>query len=400
MTIQATSPSAPRVERPARSSFLNDPDKRGYIIQAVLLVLVVAFIWWLGHNTAQNLQRLHIASGFGFLNERAGFNIGQSLIPYSGDRSYGYALLVGIINTIEVAILGIVIATIVGVLVGVGRLSSNWLIRQLATVYVELFRNIPPLLVIFFWYFGVLAVLPNPRDAINLGLGFSLSNRGLFTPKPIFEHGALYVGIAILVGIVAAWALSRWATARQMRTGQQFPSFWAGLAVIVVLGAASFAATGAPLHFDIPVKTRFNLNGGSQLGPELVSLLLALAIYTASFIAEIVRAGILSVSHGQTEAAYSLGLKVGPTMRKIILPQALRVVIPPLTSEYLNLMKNTSLAVAIGFADLVAVGGSILNQTGQSVEVVLIWMLVYLGLSLIMAVLMNWYNRKMALVER
>lgn len=400
MTTQATSPSAARIERPARSSFFNDPVKRGYVVQAVLLVLIVAFIWWLGHNTSQNLQRLHIASGFSFLEQRAGFSIAQTLIPYSGDRSYGYALFVGFLNTVEVAVLGIIIATLVGVLVGIGRLSSNWLIRQLATVYVELFRNIPPLLVIFFWYFGVLAVLPNPRDAINLGLGFSLSNRGLFTPKPIFDHGALYVGLAILAGIVVAWLLSRWATARQMRTGQQFPSFWAGLAIMVVFGAVVFALTGSPVHFDVPVKTRFNLNGGAQLGPELVALLLALAIYTASFIAEIVRAGILSVSHGQTEAAYSLGLKTGPTMRMIILPQALRVVIPPLTSEYLNLMKNTSLAVAIGFADVVAVGGSVLNQTGQSVEVVLIWMVIYLGLSLITAVLMNWYNRKMALVER
>lgn len=380
-------------------SWFYNPAIRSFVIQASMLILVFAFAFWIIHNTTTNLAQLHIASGFGFLHERAGFNV-QTFLAFTPDSTYGFAILAGIVDTLVVAVLGIIIATIVGLIVGIARLSNNWLIRMLATVYVEIFRNIPPLLVIVFWYFAVIAALPSPRDAIQFGLDISLSNRGFYMPKPVFADNFLWTVAAFVIGIIGAWAIGRWAHARQMRTGQIFPTFWVGLGVIVVVTGVVFILSGDPLSFDIPVKSRFNLTGGMQILPEFASLLLALGLYTASFIAEIVRAGVIAVSHGQSEAAQALGLRNGRTMRLIVLPQALRVIIPPLTSEYLNLTKNTSLAVAIGFADLVAVGGSILNQTGQSIEVVVIWMAFYLGLSLLVSFLMNLFNRRMALTER
>ncbi|MYZ50128.1 amino acid ABC transporter permease [Propylenella binzhouense] len=383
-----------------RVSFLNDPVKRGLLVQFVLLVLVVGFFAWIVTNTAENLQRANIASGFGFLDYRAGFDIAQSVVPYSQDASYGYALLVGFINTLVVAVLGVVIASFIGLLVGIGRLSSNWLVRQISTAYVETFRNIPPLLVIFFWYFGVLAVLPQPRDALSLGFGFSLSNRGMFTPRPLFEPAFWVVVAGFAVGIAMTVAFSAWARRKQMRTGQQTRVLPAALALIVGLPLVLFVLAGSPMSLEFPQQTRFNLVGGLQVKPEFIALMLALSIYTAAFIAEIVRAGILAVSHGQTEAAHSLGLRPGPTLRLIVIPQALRVIIPPLTSQYLNLTKNSSLAVAIGYPDLVSVGGTILNQTGQAVEIVIIWMAVYLGISLATSLFMNWFNRRVALVER
>jgi len=381
------------------ASLVYNPAIRSFVFQAVILIAIVGLAVWFVHNTAENLARLNIASGYGFLKNRAGFNV-QTFLPYTPDDTYGYALLAGLVDTIIVSVLGIVIATVAGLIVGIARLSQNWLIRTLATVYVEIFRNIPPLLVIFFWYFAVIAALPEPRNAIQFGLDISLSNRGFYMPRPVFGPGFAWTIAAFVIGIAGAWALGRWGHRRQMATGQPFPSFRAGLGLLLLLTAIVFIATGAPLGFDIPVKTRFNLRGGMAVTPEFMSLLLALGIYTASFIAEIVRAGILSVSHGQTEAAHALGLRQGRTLHLVVLPQALRVIIPPLTSEFLNLTKNSSLAVAIGYADLVAIGGSVLNQTGQSVEVVLIWMVVYLGLSLITSFAMNRFNRRMALIER
>src|SRR6185437_5116905 len=389
---------AGRSDRPTTSWFYN-PAFRSFAIQAILLVAIVIVFGWVIRNTTQNLANLHIASGWAFLSGRAGFGV-QTFLPFSADDTYGYGLWVGFVDTIIVSVLGIVMATVIGIVIGVARLSTNWLIRTLASVYVEIFRNVPPLLVIFFWYFAVLAVLPNPRSAISLGLDFSLSNRGLTMPRPV--TGPLFPAtvVALVIGLIGAYLLKRWADRRQARTGQPFPRFWAGLGIVVVLTAVVFIVTGAPLSCDLPVKTRFNLNGGMTLWPEFVSLLVALGIYTASFIAEIVRAGVQAVSQGQTEAANALGLRAGPTLRLVVMPQAFRVIIPPLTSEYLNLIKNSSLAVAIGYADLVAIGGSVLNQTGQSIEVVLIWMVVYLGISLITSLGMNEFNRRMALVER
>jgi general L-amino acid transport system permease protein len=381
-------------------SLLNNPTVRGYIVQAVLIAAVIIFSGWVIHNTAQNLQRAHIASGYGFLETRSGFEIGQSPVSYTPDRSYGYALFVGLLNTLVVAGLGIVAATVIGFLVGVGRLSVNWLIRKLCTIYVEVFRNIPPLLVILFWYFGVIAVLPNPRDAIDTGIGISLSNRGAFMPRLLYHPGAGWIGIALLVAVAFAIAANIWAGRRQLQTGRRPSVIWINLAAVIGLPLIVYFALGMPLGLEFPEKTRFSLSGGMQVQPEFLALFLALSIYTASFIAEIVRAGILAVSHGQTEAARSLGLRPGPTLRLVVIPQALRVIIPPLSSQYLNLTKNSSLAVAIGYADLVSVGGTVLNQTGQAVEVVSIWMIVYLSISLFTSLFMNWFNYRMALVER
>jgi general L-amino acid transport system permease protein len=282
----------------------------------------------------------------------------------------------------------------------VARLSKNWLIRTLAAFYIESFRNIPPLLVILFLYFAVIGALPDPRNAVQFGLGISLSNRGFFMPRPIFADAFWWTPVALLAGVLLAFAIGRWARRRQARTGRQFPAISAGLFVVALLTVAVYMLSGAPVTFDVPVKTRFNLSGGMEVSPEFVSLVVSLGLYTAAFVGEIVRAGVMAVSAGQTEAASALGLRGGLTLRLVVLPQAFRVIIPPLTSEYLNLTKNSSLAVAIGFADLVAIGGSVLNQTGQSVEVVFIWMVVYLGLSLITSYAMNVFNRRMALVER
>lgn len=389
-----------RDERPSGSSILYDPKVRGILFQVLVCVLLVAFIYWIIGNTVDNLRRSNIASGFGFLNGRAGFDISDSLLAYSSDSTYGRALLVGLLNTVVVALAGIVTATILGLIVGIGRLSHNWLIRKISTVYVEIFRNIPPLLVIFFWYFGVLSVLPLPRESIELPFGSYLNSRGFYFPRAVWGEGAWLIPLALLIGVAMAWFVARRARQRQAATGQQFPVFWTGVALILGLPLLAFFAAGAPLTLDFPQLSTFNLMGGFQIKPEFLSLYLALSFYTAAFIAEIVRAGIMGVSKGQTEAAYALGLRPRQTLRLVVLPQAMRIVIPPLTSQYLNLTKNSSLAIAIGYPDLVAIGGTILNQTGQSIEIVAIWMVIYLGLSLVTAAFMNWFNARMALVER
>ncbi len=382
------------------SSLIYDPQARGIFYQVLTVFLLVLFVWTVTQNTIHNLQRANIASGFGFLQGRSGFDIGQSLIAYSSDSTYGRALVVGILNTLQVAIIGIITASIMGFVVGIARLSNNWLIAKLAQVYVELFRNIPPLLVIFFWYKGVLTILPQARDSLHLPLGSYLNNRGLFVPKPVWGDGAWMIAIALLIGIVATIVIARWAKRRQMQTGQPFHTVWTGVALIIGLPLLTFVALGSPVTFDFPIAGKFNLTGGSVLGPEFMSLYLALSFYTASFIAEIVRAGIRSVPKGQTEAANALGLRSTAITRLIVLPQALRIIIPPLTSQYLNLTKNSSLAVAVGFADVVAIGGTMLNQTGQAVEIVALWLVIYLSISVSTAVFMNWFNAKMALVER
>ncbi|KRB53047.1 amino acid ABC transporter permease [Rhizobium sp. Root708] len=381
-------------------SIMYDPKYRGIFFQILTLIVLVAVIWWIAHNTVQNLARSNTASGFAFLRGRAGFEIGQSLIGYSSDSTYGRALIVGILNTLLVAVTGIITATIIGFFVGIGRLSHNWLIAKLCTVYVEVFRNIPPLLVIFFWYSGVLAVLPQPKESLHLPLNMFLNNRGLAFPKPIFESGMWVVGVALVIGIIASVVTTRWAHRRQTATGQQFHTIWVSIALIVGLPVLAFLLSGIPLTFDVPVAGKFNLTGGSVVGPEFMSLFLALSFYTASFIAEIVRGGIRGVPKGQSEAAGALGMHPSGITRLVVVPQALRIIIPPLTSQYLNLTKNSSLAIAIGFSDLVAVGGTILNQTGQAIEVVLIWAIVYLTLSILTSIFMNWFNAKMALVER
>ena len=388
------------IEKP-KVSPLYDPKVRGTVFQIVLTALIVFVAYEAFTNATENLQKAKIASGFGFWNSIAGFDIGQRLIPYSATSSYGQAFWVGLWNTLLVASLGIIFATVLGFLVGIGRLSKNKIINFLSTIYVEVIRNTPLLLQLLFWYNAVLKALPEVRDSQALGAGIFLNNRGLFTPEPIFGAAWPAVNWAILIGIVAAIAFRSWAHKKQAATGQQSPVFLVSLGLIVGLPLLVFFAVGQPLSFNHVNLGRFNISGGLQIYPEFVALLLGLVIYTGSFIAEVVRAGIQSVYKGQSEAAYALGLRPGPTLRLVTIPQAMRVIIPPLTSQYLNLTKNSSLAVAVGYPDLVQIfTGTVLNQTGQAVEIVAITMLVYLTISLTTSLLMNWYNARKALVER
>jgi general L-amino acid transport system permease protein len=387
--------------RPAQVVFYNDPKFRSIAYQFILCAVVGFLVYGATRNAIDNLARAQIASGFGFWNTTAGFDISQTLIEYSARGStYGRAFWVGLLNTLLVAGLGIIFATILGFIVGISRLSSNWLLSKVAGGYVETIRNLPLLLQLLFWYNAVLKALPDIRESIVVGGAF-LNNRGLFLPEPVFKSGFGAVAIVGLVGIAGSIAFYLWARKRQERTGQQAPVFWVAVALVLGLPLAVFALAGFPLGFDFPKAGRFNIVGGVEVLPEFAALLFGLSVYTAAFIAEVVRAGILAVSRGQSEAAYSLGLRPGPTLRLIVVPQAMRVIIPPLTSQYLNLTKNSSLAVAIGYPDLVQVfTGTVLNQTGQAVEVVAITMLVYLVISLTTSLLMNIYNSRMALSER
>ncbi|HEU4661518.1 MAG TPA: amino acid ABC transporter permease [Pseudolabrys sp.] len=392
----------PTGARPPRAAFYNDPRVRSIAYQIALCAAVALLVYGAATNAIDNLERAHIASGFGFWNENAGFDISQTLIQYSSQSStYGRAFWVGLLNTLLVAGLGIVFATIIGFIVGIARLSSNWLVAKAASGYVEIIRNLPLLLQLLFWYNAVLKALPPVRESIHILGGTIVNNRGVFLPRPIFKSGFGAVEIAIVIGILASIIFYIWARKRQEQTGQWAPVLWATLALVIGLPLVVAAAAGFPIAFDFPQPGRFNISGGIEVLPEFAALLFGLSIYTAAFIAEVVRAGILAVSRGQTEAAYSLGLKPGQTLRLIVVPQAMRVIIPPLTSQYLNLTKNSSLAVAIGYPDLVQVfTGTVLNQTGQAVEVVAITMLVYLTISLVTSLLMNLYNSRMALVER
>lgn len=385
----------------AKVALWNDPRYRSLFFQLLLVAVVIWLFWSMVDNTITNLQKQNIASGFGFLETTAGFGIITTLIPYSETSSYGRAFVVGLLNTVLVASIGIVFATILGFIVGIARLAPNWVIRKMASAYVETMRNIPLLLQIFFWYFAVLRSVPGPRDSLMVMDAFFLNNRGLIMPRALFAEGSNVVVIALLIGIVAAWAIKRWAKKRQMATGQQFPVFRTALGLILGLPILAFFIMGSPISWQYAELKGFSFVGGLHIIPEFIALLFALSIYTAAFIAEIVRSGILAVSHGQTEAAFSLGVKPGQTLRLIIIPQALRVIIPPLTNQYLNLTKNSSLAVAIAYPDLVSIfAGTVLNQTGQAVEVLLMTMAVYLTLSILTSIFMNWYNARKALVER
>ena len=387
---------------PVRVAFYNDPKVRSIAYQVALCAVIGFLVYAAARNAIANLERAHIASGFGFWNTTAGFDISQALIQFdSQTSSYGRAFWVGLLNTLLVAGIGIVIATILGFIIGIARLSKNWLVAKVASGYVETIRNIPLLLQLLFWYNAVLKALPEFRESIVIPGGIFLNNRGLFIPEPIFKDGFGWVLIALAVGVIGAIAFYIWARKRQERTGQQAPVFSVGLALVFGLPFAVLALAGFPLAFVFPAAGRFNINGRIEVLPEFAALLFGLSIYTAAFIAEVVRAGILAVSRGQTEAAYSLGLRARPTLRLIVVPQAMRVIIPPLTSQYLNLTKNSTLAVAIGYPDLVQVfTGTVLNQTGQAVEVVAITMAVYLTISLATSLLMNIYNSRIALVER
>ncbi|MCP8939894.1 amino acid ABC transporter permease [Alsobacter sp. SYSU M60028] len=385
-----------------RVSPINDPRVRSLVFQAMLVLVIGFAVFTAINNARENLQRQKIASGFGFWDNIAGFAISQTLIPYSeAVSSYGQAFWVGLLNTLLVAAIGIVLATLLGFVMGVARLSKNILVSGVARWYVEIVRNLPLLLQLLFWYNAVLKALPAVRDSMGLPFGSYLNQRGLFMPQPIAQPGFNFVIAAFFAGLLGAGLYARWARIRQERTGQQSPVLWVRLALVVGLPVLVFLATGAPLQFDFPSAGRFNISGGMVVQPEFLALLFGLVIYTGAFITEVVRAGILAVSHGQTEASYALGLRPNLTTRLIIIPQALRVIIPPLTSQYLNLTKNSSLAVFVGYPDLANVfTGTVLNQTGQAIEVVGVTMLVYLSISLGTSTLMNWYNSRKALVER
>jgi general L-amino acid transport system permease protein len=371
-------------------------------LQAALIVIVVGLAAAAAHNAAQNLARANIAHGFGFWNNTAGFDISQTLIDYSSSTStFGRAFWVGLLNTLLVAGIGIVLATILGFIIGIARLSRNWLVSRLAGGYVELIRNIPLLLQILFWYNAVLKSLPELRGSVALPFGGFLNNRGLFLPRPVFAPDFGAVVIAFATGVVVAIGLYLWARRRQERTGERVRVLWMMLTAIFGLPLLVFIVAGRPLSFGIPDMGRFNVRGGLEILPEFAALLLALSLYTAAFIAEVVRAGVQAVSPGQTEAAQALGLRSGTTLRLVVVPQAMRVIIPPLTSQYLNLTKNSSLAVVIGYPDLVQVfAGTVLNITGQAVEVIAITMAVYLSISLFTSLAMNLYGRTIAIVER
>jgi len=374
---------------------------RSWLFQIVAVVAVVAFGWFLFNNTQTNLDHRGITSGFGFLNNSAGFGIPQHLIPYTEGDTYGRVFLVGLLNTLLVSVIGIVLATIIGFAVGVARLSPNWLLRKVATIYIEIFRNIPPLLLIFFVYFAVLAPLPGPRQSLSLGEAFFVNNRGLYMPAPIADTGFVPGLIALLIAIVASVIVVRWARKRRHATGERFPVLLTVLVLLIALPLLAALVFGKPLHWELPQLQGFNLRGGWVVIPELVSLAVALSVYTAAFIGETVRGGIQAVSHGQTEAASSLGLRPGLTLRLVIIPQAMRVIIPPLTNQYLNLMKNSSLGAAVGYPEMVALfAGTTLNQTGQAIETMAITMSVYLAISISISLLMNWYNKRIALIER
>ena len=372
------------------------------VIQILVVLGFFAVLAWLVGNVLANFAALDKSFGFGFLWELpANYDINQTLIDYNNQDSHARAALVGLINTGLVAIMGIVIATVLGFTLGAMRLSSNWLVARFAYCFVEFTRNVPVLLHILLWHGIIIHTLPHPRQALGLGETVFLSNRGFYIPKPVFEDGAWVLFAALMVGIVAAVFVRRHAKQIQDTTGRHIPALWIGAAFIIGLPAIACIGAGTPVSFELPALRGFNFQGGLTLIPELVALTWALGIYTAAFVAENVRGGILAVHKGQREAAESLGLRPNRVLTLVVLPQALRVIIPPLTSQYLNLTKNSSLAIAIGYMDLVAtLGGITLTQTGREMESMMLVMLIYLAISLIIAGLMNWFNRRVRLVER
>jgi general L-amino acid transport system permease protein len=378
----------------------SDPRFRAIAWQVVIVGIVGVIAWYLISNTSANLAARHIATGFGFLDRVAGIPIGESVLPYNPSvNTYGRALLIGVLNTLEVSLIGIVLATILGTLIGIGRLSRNWLLAKLTAFYVETLRDIPLLLQLLVWY-TVLQGLPGPKQALSLGGVAFLSNRGIKLPVLDWQPAHTAALVAFVVGLIGTALWARHAHTRQDATGVRPRGWPVALALLLGLPLLAWAVLGAPFDVEFPALRGFNFQGGLTLSPEFFALLIGLVVYTASYIAEIVRAGIQAIPRGQAEAAEALGLSHGQVLRLVILPQALRIIIPPMTSQYLNLTKNSSLAVAIGFQDIVSIANTTLNQTGQAIEGIATIMAVYLTISLTISLLMNWYNARIALVER
>jgi general L-amino acid transport system permease protein len=389
------------IARGSASSFWYDARVRGVAWQAGLLIALVALIGFGAANAVVNMKARGIPLGFDFWDQTAGFAINQKLIAYTPLSTYGRAFWVGLLNTLLVAALGIILATPLGFIVGVARLSPNWIVARMATSYVEIMRNTPLLLQLLFWYNAVLKPLPGPRQSLSLFGAFFLNDRGLFLPRLLFSDGAAWIAVAFALGVVASVACRRWARATQERTGRIFRVAPAVAALCLVLPVAAWLIAGQPIGFEFAHLAGFNLSGGLQVFPEFAALLFGLVTYTAAFIAEIVRAGLLAVSGGQREAAEALGLHRGQTMRLVVAPQAMRLIIPPLTSQYLNIVKNSSLAVFIGYPDLVQIfAGTVLNQTHAAIQVMAVTMAVYLVISLITSWALNLFNARSALKER
>ncbi|MFN0185955.1 MAG: amino acid ABC transporter permease [Aquabacterium sp.] len=373
---------------------------RGLVYQAVALLLLLLAIGYLMSNTLENMRVRGIKSGFDFITQPAGFGIGESVIPFDSAESYGKAFLVGLSNTLRVALIGIVLATLVGTLVGVGRLSRNLLLRSLCTMYVELVRNVPLLLQLFIWYFVLTELLPPIEEALRPLPGWFFSKNGLQFPHPTWSPGHWGTLAGLLAGMAGAWAWARAAERHREATGQFRPVVLPALGLWLVGAAVGWLVGGSPAGMDTPEKTDISVIGGGAVTPEFLTLLLGLVVYTAGYIAEVVRAGIQSVPYGQHEASVAIGLSPMQELRQVQLPQALRVIIPPLTSQYLNLTKNSSLAVAVGYPDLVSISNTSLNQTGRAIECIAIVMAIYLTLSLLTSGLMNWYNKRSRIKER
>jgi len=380
--------------------FLRTRHGRALAYQAIALATLVAVGWMLWHNTAENLAARQIRSGFGFLGQPAGFDIGESLIAFSSRDSYLAAFVVGVTNTLRVAATGIFLATLLGTLIGIGRLSRNLLLRGLCTAYVELMRNVPLIIQLFAWYLAITELLPAATEPVRIGSSVFLSKSGLQFPFPEWEPGWTLALAGVPLGVLAAFGYRRWARARRALTGISPPAVWPVLLPVLGIPALAWLAGGAPARFDLPEIGTFDIVGGAAATPEFLSLLLGLTAFTAAYIAENVRAGVLAVPRGQAEAAGALGLSRALTLRLVLLPQALRVIIPPLTSQYLNLTKNSSLAVAIGYPDVVSIANTTINQNGQALECVVMIMTVYLAINLVTALVMGWYNRRVAIVER
>ncbi len=379
---------------------LYSPKLRGIVSQLIVLLLLAGGIYWIVTNTQANLVKLNQNFGFDFLNKASGFDLSTSLIQYSSDSTFSRALLAGFYNTALVSILGIIFATIIGFIVGVMRLSKNLVVSSAATIYIEIIRNIPLLLQIFIWYALVLKPLPGTKQAINFFDTVFISNRGIIAPHVIFGEGS-WISVTLLISaLIGTWVFRRWSRKRQEATGQILPAWWISIPIIIAAPILGLLIAGWPLIWDYPVLSGFNFKGGVTLVPEFIALFLALVIYTATFIAEIVRSGIIAVSHGQSEASHALGLDNGKTLRLVVIPQAMRIIIPPLTSQYLNLTKNSSLAVAVGYPDLMYTAGTVNNQSGKAIEVYSIALVVYLTTSLVTSLLMNWFNARVKLVER